>query len=115
MATYDLLPIYKESYDFLVEIFSFSKNFTREYKYTIGQELKNETIALILAIYRANSSKQRRHLLLDDARVHLETIRLLLRLTRDLKQIPLKSFVTLSERIESISKQLVAWQRQTNL
>jgi hypothetical protein len=47
MATYDLLPVYKTTYDFLLQIFQFSKTFTREYKYTIGQELKNETIRLI--------------------------------------------------------------------
>lgn len=68
MANYDLLPIYKITYDFLLEVFSFSKSFTREYKYTIWQELKNETIRLILAIYRANGSQAKRYELLDDAR-----------------------------------------------
>ena len=111
MANYDLLPIYKQTYDFLLEIFVFSRNFTREYKYTIGQELKNETIRLILSVYRANSSQERRYILLEEARVTLETIRLLLRLTKDLRQISLKDFVSLSEKIESISKQLTAWQK----
>jgi len=111
MANYDLLPIYKKTYDFLLETFQFSKSFTREYKYTIGQELKNETIRLILSIYRANSTINRRYILLEEARTTLETIRLLLRLTKDLKQITLKDFVSLNEKIESISKQLVAWQK----
>jgi hypothetical protein len=35
MTTYDGLPVYKVSYDFLLQIFTFSKSFTREYKYTI--------------------------------------------------------------------------------
>ena len=111
MATYDLLPVYKTTYDFLLQIFQFSRTFTREYKYTIGQELKNETIRLILAIYRANGSQAKRYELLDDARTTLETIRLLLRLTKDLKQIPLSDFVALNEKIETISKQLFAWQK----
>lgn len=113
MTTYNLLPIYKTSYDFLLAVFSFSASFTREYKFTIGQELKQETIRLILAIYRANSSKKDRYILLEEARVTLETIRLLLRLTKDLKQIPLNSFVSLNEQIESISKQLFSWQKST--
>lgn len=111
MATYDLLPVYKTTYDFLLQTFQFSRTFTREYKYTIGQELKNETIRLILAIYRANGSQAKRYELLDDARTTLETIRLLLRLTKDLKQIPLSDFVSLNEKIENISKQLFAWQK----
>ncbi len=111
MAMHDGLPVYKASYDFLLQIFWVSKNFTREYKYTIWQELKNETMALILDIFRANSSKDKRYILLESAREKLETIRLLLRITKDLKQISLKDFVPLSEKIENISKQLVGWQK----
>ena len=70
---------------------------------------------LILSVYRANSSQEKRYHLLEDARVTLETIRLLLRLTKDLKQIPLEKFVSLSEQIESISKQLSAWQRSAKV
>jgi hypothetical protein len=110
MATYDLLPIYKTTYDLLLEIFRFSKSFTREYKYTIGQELKNETIKLILSIYRANSNLEQRCVFLEEARLTLETIRLLLRLTKDLKEISLDPFVSMNEKIESISKQIVSWQ-----
>ena len=111
MPTYDNLPVYKSTYDFLVEIFIFTKKFTREYKYTIGENIKNETIQLIISIYRANGSQEKRFLLLKEAREILETIRLLLRLTKDLKQISLKDFVNLNEKIESISKQLNAWQK----
>ncbi len=110
MATYDLLPVYKMSYDFLLQIFQFSRGFSREYKYTIWQELKNEAIKLILSIYRANSSIDKRFTLLEEARLTLETIRLLLRLTRDLKQISLDPFVSMNEKIESTSKQLASWQ-----
>ena len=59
MATYYNLPVYKQSYDLLLEIFQLTKEFNREYKYTIGEELKNETIAMIINIYRANSSEDR--------------------------------------------------------
>jgi hypothetical protein len=55
MATYDNLPIYKASYELLVEIFKFTQNFSREFKYTLGERLKNETIDMITHIYRANT------------------------------------------------------------
>ncbi len=115
MATYDLLPVYKSTYDFLLEIFRFSKSFTREYKYTIWQELKSETMKLILSIYRANSSRDDRYVLLEDARITLETTRLILRLTKDLKQISLDEFVSLNQKIENISKQLTAWQKSVKI
>lgn len=37
MATYDNLPVYKASCDLLVEIFKFTQNFSREYKFTLGE------------------------------------------------------------------------------
>ena len=35
MAKYDELPVFKASYDLLLEIFRFTKEFTKEYKYTV--------------------------------------------------------------------------------
>jgi hypothetical protein len=70
-------------------------------------------MSLILDIYRANSSQSRRYTLLESAREKLETIRLMLRLTKDLKQISLDEFVSLNEKIEDISKQLFGWQKMS--
>ena len=49
------MPVYKASYDLLLEIFQFTKEFSKEYKYTVGESLKNETIELLTLIFRANS------------------------------------------------------------
>jgi len=43
---YDL-PVYKSCYDLLLEIFQFVKNFSRDYKYTVGESLKKQTIDLL--------------------------------------------------------------------
>ena len=110
MAIYDTLPVYKVSYDFLLDLFKFTKNFDREYKYTIGEDLKKETTEMIANIYRANSS-QSKWTLLQSARENLEVVRLYLRLLKDLKQINLEKFITLNEKIECVSKQLAAWQK----
>ncbi len=58
MAQYSELPVYKATYDLLLAIFQFSKDFNKEYKYTVGESLKKETIELITLIYRANSRSQ---------------------------------------------------------
>lgn len=39
---YDL-PVYKQSYDLLLDIFKPTKEINREHKYTVGEELKKET------------------------------------------------------------------------
>jgi hypothetical protein len=110
MAHYDELPVYKASYDLLLAIFQFTKNFTKEYKYTVGESIKKETIELIIGIYRANATRDKAAII-EKAREHIEVIRLLVRLMKDLKQINLEKFVTINEKIENVSKQLAGWQK----
>jgi len=110
MALYDELPVYKASYDLLLEIFLFVRNFTKEFKYTIGESLKKETIDLITLIYRANSRKEKESTIIE-ARERIEVIRLFLRLTKDLRQISVKKFVHLNLKVENVSRQLTGWQK----
>jgi hypothetical protein len=44
MAQYNELPVYNAKYDLLLAIFQFTKEFSKEYKYTVGESLKKETI-----------------------------------------------------------------------
>jgi len=59
MAQYQRLPIYKQTYDILLRTMTATKDFPREYKYTLGQKLKDELIELVVMIYRANSASDR--------------------------------------------------------
>jgi hypothetical protein len=114
MTNYDNLPLYKASYDFLLLVFLLCKNFTKEYKYTIGDDLKREILSLVKHIYRANSDQKKRIEYIEQAQIHMETIRLYVRLLKDLHQINLEKFVLLNEKFEIISKQLLAWKKYTD-
>ncbi|MFH1444035.1 MAG: four helix bundle protein [Candidatus Peregrinibacteria bacterium] len=113
MALYNHLPVYKDSYDLLVELFRFVKDFSREYKFTLGESIKKEAVDMITNIYRANSSRAK-GAPIQAARENTEIIRLYVRLCKDLQQINLAKFVRLNELIESVSKQLTAWQRSAS-
>lgn len=105
MAQYDTLPVYKASFDLMLMVFEFCRHFRKEYKYTLGEKLKNETLEMIMNIYRANSKKDKSQLL-QNARENIEVVRLLFRLTKDMKLIPLNKFISINEKIENISEQL---------
>jgi len=47
MALYSDLPVNKSTYDLLLAIFRFTKDFGKEYKYTVDEILKKETIELL--------------------------------------------------------------------
>lgn len=110
MANYNELPVYKATYDLLLEMFRFTRNFSKEYKYTVGESLKKETIELITLIYRANSRSDKLATL-QTAREHIEVIRLLIRLMKDMQQINLHRFVEVNKQVENVSKQLTGWQK----
>ena len=114
MALFSELPVYKLGYDLLLDIYRRTSNFTREYKYTMGERLKNETTDILINIYKANKSKKETRLhYINGARQNVEVVRLLLRICKDLKVIGLKGFVALNMQVENLSKQLSSWQKQT--
>jgi hypothetical protein len=47
MALYYELPIYKDCYALLLGLFRLTRNFDREFKYTIGQDMKQQTMQLV--------------------------------------------------------------------
>ena len=110
MGNYDELPVYKATYDLLLEVFRFTKTFSKEYKYTVGESIKKETLELITLIYRANS-KQNKTETIQEAREKIEVLRLFIRLMKDLRQISLKRFVQINKQVENVSKQLTGWQK----
>lgn len=112
MALVYELQVYKASYDLLKNIFELVKQFTKEYKYTIGEKLKNEALEMMINIYRANTRQQKKEIL-QKARENLEVLRLLVRLSKDLKIINVRHFVDINKQLEDISKQLSGWQKSS--
>ena len=110
MALYFDLPVYKKTYDLLLDLFNLSSNLTKAYKYTLGERIQLEAIETILNIYKANAGIEKLQFI-SKSREHIEIIRLIVRILHDTKQISLKRMVVINEIIEEISKQLVGWQK----
>jgi len=51
------LPVYKDFCRLILKIFEHTKDFSREYKYTLGQDLKRDSIVLMRSIYLANKAR----------------------------------------------------------
>ena len=59
MALYYDLPVFKETYALTLRLFELTQNFPREYKFTLGQDIKHDCINLVRSIYRANKCKDK--------------------------------------------------------
>jgi len=107
---YDL-RVYKDTYDLSLKIFEYTKDFDREYKYSLGQDMKSDVLKLMRSIYRANKSfKKREHLekFLDD----FEILKLEIRLAGDMKILSVKKQATLVSLMEKIGKQITGWRNK---
>ena len=108
MARYDTLPIYKAVYDFLLRIMRVISHFPREYKYTLGERIQNTAISMIVAIYRANTSKDKVPYL-KELNEHIQMMYLYLRISLDIKLLPTERFASIVEAIDDVSNQAQGW------
>jgi hypothetical protein len=62
MALYYDLPVFNV-YKLTLLIYSLTKEFSKEYKYTLGQDLKKDVLVLMRSIYRANKAQNKKEYL----------------------------------------------------
>lgn len=112
MRTYSDLPVYKASYDLLLLVYEYSNPLSRDYKYTIGERLKSETLELLLLVFKSSTSEDKnKKVFILEAIDKIELVRLLLRVLKDLKQLSLKRYAQISILTENISKQITGWKK----
>ena len=110
MAHYQNLPVFKDAYDLLLLVYNVSRTFQRDFRYTIGEDLKKTLLEMLVALFRANRHREK-GCEVARCREHIEQVKIYLRILHDLKQLSLKQYVLLSERAEAVSKQLAAWDK----
>ncbi|MCL2040755.1 MAG: four helix bundle protein [Bacteroidales bacterium] len=114
MALYYDLPVYKDTYLLVRHLFQITQEFPKEYKYSLGQDMKRDALQLVRSIYRANKAeKKREHLeqFLDD----FELLKLEIRLCVDLRILSIRKQAELSHLIESIGKQITGWRNAASV
>ncbi len=86
--------------------------FSREYKFSLGEKMKQASLDLLIDVYKANKSrKESRISHIENARQSVEILRLLLRISKDLNLLGTKGFLEINLQIQDLSKQLTAWQK----
>lgn len=110
MAQYEHLSVYKESYSLLIELIQSTKNFPKEYRYSLGERIHDDLIELILDIYKANSAVDK-SVYIKSILIRTKRIELLLRMFSDLKIITLEKYSYFIEKTSSILRQGQGWLR----
>ena len=103
MARYTHLPIYKLTYDLLLRIMVATKDFPRDYKYTLGQKMKDEVVELVVLIYRANSQENRPSHIINILE-RIQVVQLLVRLAHDMRILSRGHYVGLAEMTDKLRR-----------
>jgi four helix bundle protein len=110
MARYTHLTIYQKSYDLTLRFFRETHEFPRDYKYTLGQKMKETCLDMLDAIIEANGAKEKK-LPLERASALLERLRIYTRLAYDLKVIGMKKYEVLSKYSDEIGRMIGGWMK----
>lgn len=113
MARYQHLAVYKTTYDLLLELMHITKNYPREFRYTLGEKIQNNILEVLVDIYRANSAKDKKDFILDILE-RITIINVLLRVSFDLKILSTEKYTDFIEKTGSISMQSQGWLKSSN-
>ena len=108
MAQYQHLSLYKTTYDLLLQLMHTTKNYPREFRYSIGERIQNYITEILLDIYKANSAKDKTPFIRDILEKNT-LLDVLLRVSFDLKILSLEKYAKFIEQTGSIAKQSNGW------
>ena len=112
MARYEHLPIYRAAFDLAVHMEKIVHNFSRYHKYTLGTELRDSSRRILRLIIEANSTRNRRELLLQ-LREAMEWFKVLARLCHESGGFAgTWSYLYIAEQAVGIARQNEGWLKQ---
>ena len=106
------LPIYKLAYDLLDLATDLTRNMPRDFKASLGGQIRVECVSLMVLIGRANAAGDKvPHL--DAMLEHLQVVELLMRLSHDKRFISTKQWARSVDLTERIGKQAGGWRKHS--
>lgn len=113
MGKYTQLPIYKDSYQLLFEIYQATSKFTREHKYNLGQDMRRDALAMMRYLYGANASMNCRQEYIDRFLSVFEMLKVEIRLCVDMNILSINRLAHISLLMDSVSRQARAWRSKS--
>ena len=110
-ASFNSLPVYGSAYRLAVEATQMAARLDRNYRYSLGEDIRRGIKEALLRISLAGKGEDREDNV-RSARLAIMDVQLSLRLLSDLRILPDKRYVYFLEMTEDIMKQLSNWERK---
>ena len=104
------LTIFEKTYQLVLWLYPTVQKFPKTQRFVLGQQIETSALNLVRGIIRANASRAKLPLLYELS-VELDTLRILLRLSKDLKFISVRQYGFAAEQVNEVGKLLGGWIR----
>ncbi len=118
MDTLDSLPYKKEELSIFIKWLEFLKwflptleKFPKKSRFTVTNRMENIALDIVELLIEAKYKKEKRFIL-KKVNLHLEKIRILLRISHDLRLISTKSYNFATKRINELGMMVGGWFKQ---
>lgn len=106
------IPIFKKAYDLYKTMFLFRNTIPKQDRYTLWQRCENLSLDIIDNILLAGQlPKDEKLPTLNKISLNLNSLRVFLRMSKDVKTIDNKKYASLSGTVDDIGKMLGGWIR----
>ncbi len=104
------IPIFQKAYELYKLFYQYALDLPKKDKYTIGQRIDNTILDIIESIILASQlSKTEKLPVLQKTSIKLDLLKVLVRLSKDIKILDNKKYLTLESHIQEIGKMLGGW------
>lgn len=109
---FEQLPIFEKTYQIILWLYPTINRFPKSQRFVLGQQIESTALSILTGIIAANGERDKVPSL-KRVSASLDTLRILIRLAKDLKFISVKQYVFAAERVNEIGKMLGGWMKQS--
>ena len=110
--TSDNLIIFQKTYDFVLYIYPVINRIPKSHRMVLGKHLEDSCLLVLLLVIKANKTREEnRKILQMEISDKLDSIRILVRLAKDLKFLSINQYTLLSEKLNEIGKMTYCWSK----
>ncbi|MBI5242518.1 MAG: diversity-generating retroelement protein Avd [Elusimicrobia bacterium] len=107
----DRLKVFTKAYDFTLWMMNHTAKYPKSARFSVASRIENRLLDFMGAVLRGNRGQEKLPALAQ-ADMALEELRILLRLSKDMRFVNLGSYEYGARELDGIGKMLGAWMKQ---
>ncbi|MFA5169333.1 MAG: diversity-generating retroelement protein Avd [Candidatus Paceibacterota bacterium] len=111
MENYNDLVLFQKLYDLFLWLHPILNKFPKSEKFVLAEQIEKCIIEIIKGVVMINYQKSKSRISAEDLSLELDNLKVLMRLSKDLRFLSIKSYGIFSEKAVEAGKLLGGWQK----